>query len=249
MTDIISAEGIKKLLKNTNLPVFVFDELDSTNRFAKALTESCALVVADRQSAGKGRMGRTFFSPKGAGVYLSLKINVPDLYKNVPFITTLASVAVHKSIKELYNIDCDIKWVNDIYLNNKKVAGILCEAPDDTHAIIGIGINVYPSSLPEALKGIATYLAKSFTSVTRNELIASIADNILSLSASLPDTSFMDYYKAHSIVIGKNILCIQQDTTFTATAIDINQNGGLVVKTTDGIRTLSTGEISVRFTD
>ncbi len=249
MTDIISSEGIKKLLKGTSLPVYVFDTIDSTSLYARSLKDDFALVAADSQIAGKGRMGRTFFSPKGTGAYFSLKMPVPDLYKNVPFITTLASVAVHKAIKELYNIDCSIKWVNDIYLNNKKVSGILCEAPDDAHAIIGIGINVYPSSFPKELESIAACLTDGFSSVTRNELIALVVKNLLSLTRSLPDASFMEYYKAHSIVIGKNITCITQGTSFPATAIDINSEGALVVETADGIRTLSTGEISIRFTD
>lgn len=248
MTDIISRQGIKKHLKSTALPVYVFDELDSTNRFARTLADDCALVASDSQTAGRGRLNRRFFSPKGAGVYLSLKVSVPDLYRNIPFITTLASVAVHKSIHHLYNINCGIKWVNDLYVGEKKVSGILCEAPDEGHAIIGIGINVYPSALPDEVKDVATYLAVS-SPVTRNELIASIADNILQLVRSLPDTSFMDYYRTHSIVTGKSITCIQADTSFPARAIGISDEGGLIVETEDGIRVLSTGEITIRFTD
>lgn len=246
--DLILQQDIIRHMTNS-LPMYVLEETDSTNQFAKTVSEDCALIVADGQNAGKGRMGRTFFSPKGAGVYLSLKAEIPHLYENIPFISTLASVAVHKAIKALYNIDCSIKWVNDIYLGTKKVAGILSEVQDDTHVIIGIGINVYPSALDENLKAIATYLTEYETSVTRNKLIAEVADNLLSLLTRLPDTSFMEYYKAHSMVIGKSILCIQPDKTFPAKAIHITDEGFLVVEASDGIHTLSTGEISIRLTN
>lgn len=246
--DLIIQEKIAKHIQHT-LPLYVFDQIDSTNRFAKTVCDDYALIVADKQSAGRGRLGRAFFSPSGAGVYMSLKAKIDDLYKNVPFITTLASVAVHKAIKALYNIDCGIKWVNDIYIGTKKVAGILCEVCDDTHAIIGIGINVYPSSLPDELKSIATHLTQSPTAVTRNRLIAMVADNLLQLISSLPDTSFMAYYKENSIVIGKNVLCTSPGFSFEAKAIDIDNHGGLVVETFDGTKTLSSGEITIRFTD
>lgn len=249
MTDLISPDGIKQFLNNESLPVYVFKELDSTNTFAKALSDDCALVIAESQNRGRGRMGRSFYSPSGSGAYFSIKLQVPDLYQNVPFITTLASVAVHKAIKKLYGINCGIKWVNDIYLDNKKVAGILCEASDNTHAVIGIGINVYPSSFPEELESIATYLTGTAVSVSRNELIAHITKSIISMANTLPDTSFMDYYKAHSIVIGKNITFTMDGATFYGTATDITNRGALVVKTPNGTVTLSTGEISLRLTD
>ncbi|MBR5535453.1 MAG: biotin--[Clostridia bacterium] len=231
------------------MPVYVFDEIDSTNRFAKTLTDNCALVIANSQSAGRGRLNRSFCSPKDAGIYMSLKMPVNDLYANVPFITTLCAVAVHKAIESLFDIECGIKWVNDIYLGDKKVSGILCEGFNDTHVIIGIGINFYPASLPEEIKNIATYLTDYPSSVTRCELTGAICNNIASLINNLPDTSFMEYYKSHSSVLGRDILCIQSDVTFSATAVDINPEGALVVKTDDGFKTLSTGEISIRFTD
>lgn len=248
MCDILSKEEIKKHLQFT-LPIFVFDEIDSTNSFAKNLTEDFSLVVADSQIRGRGRLNRSFFSPKGLGIYLSLKVKVSDLYQNVPFITTLAATCVHKAVKKLFNIDCGIKWVNDIYIGNKKLSGILCEIADASHAVIGIGINFYPSSLPDDLKPIATHLTTYPSTVTRNELIGEIVNNLLASISELPKASFMEYYKAHSCVIGKKVLCIQGNCSFTATAVDITPFGGLVVKTAEGLKTLSSGEVSLRFTD
>ncbi|MBQ8540144.1 MAG: biotin--[Clostridia bacterium] len=249
MEHIISEKEIKKHLDDGALPVYVFDCIDSTNRFAKTLTEDFALVVADCQMNGRGRLNRSFHSPKGTGIYMSLKVRINDLYSNVPFLTTLCAVCVHKAIKRLFGFDCGIKWVNDIYIGNKKVSGILCEACDDSHAVIGIGINFYPSVLPEELKGVATHLTEHGSTVTREQLSALICNNILKAVKALPDTASMEYYKKHSIVIGKKVLCIQGDNSFSAIATDIDPFGALVVETADGLRKLSTGEITLRFTD
>ena len=237
-------EILKKLTHS--LPLYVFDEIDSTNRFAKDLTDTLALVVAKSQSMGRGRLGRSFISPKG-GIYMSLRANIPDLYDNVPFITTAASVAVCKAIRSLYNKDVSIKWINDIYLNKKKVAGILCESSDSSHAIIGIGINF--ADYPKELENVATSLFDKKTSHKPYELIALITDNLLDILKKLPDTSFMEYYKAHSFVLGKRVLCIEGNQSFEATAVDITHTGSLVVKTDNGLKTLSTGEITLRVTD
>ena len=249
MKDVISKEKILKQLCTDNIPIYVFDELDSTNRFAKSLTDDIALVVANSQSSGRGRLNRSFYSPKDSGIYMSLKMPVDDLYNNIPFVTTICAVAVHQAIKALFNIDCGIKWVNDIYIGNKKVSGILCEVCDCTHTVIGIGINFYPSSLPEDITHIATHLTTYPSSVTRCDLIGAICNNIYTLIKKLPNTDFMDYYKSHSCVIGKNVLCIQGDNSFSAVATDIDSFGGLIVKTPDGFKTLSTGEITLRVKD
>lgn len=243
---MISKSEIQRHL-TASIPLYVFDIIDSTNSFAKKLEEDFALVVADCQSSGRGRLGREFYSPKGSGIYFTLKVKNENLYQNVPFITTLASVAVHQAVKTLCNTDCGIKWVNDIYINNKKVSGILCEIVDETHAVIGIGINFYKSALPENLKNIATSLFDDTSPVTREELIAYVADNLFRLLSKLPDTSFMEYYKSNSIVLGKKVLCITGEQSFEATATDITPQGALVVQAADGMRTLSSGEITLRF--
>ena len=249
MTDIISKKEILSQLHGDTIPVYVFDEIDSTNRFAKTLNEDFALVVSDTQSMGRGRLGRSFHSPKGVGIYMSVKAKIEDLYNSVPFVTTLSAVAVHQSIKDLFGADCSIKWVNDIYIGSKKVSGILCEAVDASHAVIGIGINFYPSPLPKELEGIATSLSACPSPVSRSILAGRICNALLKLIKKLPDTQFMEYYKANSCVLGKRVLCIQGDESFPAIAKDIDPFGALVVETSTGPRTLSTGEITLRFTD
>lgn len=249
MYDIISKQEIIKNITKTSPVVYVFDSIDSTNRFAKSLTDEFALVVANSQTHGRGRLDRVFFSPADSGIYMSLKVPVQSLYSFVPFITTLSAVGVHRAVNELLGINLSVKWVNDLYKDGKKVAGILCEVCDDSHVVIGIGINFYASSVPKELEDIATHITDCAVQVTRSELIGAICDNISSMIFALPDTSFMDYYKQHSCVIGKKVKCIQSDSFFVATALDIDSNGALVVLADDGIKTLSSGEISIRFTD
>ena len=249
MSDVISKEEITKWLHNDTIPLYVFDEIDSTNLFAKSLTEDFALVVSNSQSLGRGRLNRSFYSPKDKGIYMSLKVKVDDLYNRVPFVTTLCAVAVHEAIEKLFSRGSAIKWVNDIYIGRKKVAGILCEACDASHAVIGIGINFYPASLPEDLEHIATHLTNSRAEFSRSDLICEICTNILNLINKLPDTSFMEYYKANSCVLGKEVLCVQGDSSFLAVATGIDECGGLIVETCEGTKTLSSGEVTIRFTD
>lgn len=246
MCDVISEKEILKHLKYFSIPVYTFDAIDSTNRFAKELNSDFALVVSNSQYSGRGRLGRSFYSPKGCGIYMTLRVKVPALYQNIPFITTISASGLHKAIKTVCNIDCGIKWVNDIYINGKKASGILCEIADSSHAVIGIGVNFLSSQMPDDLSGIAASLFEGSAPVTRCELISAIADNILTLLSRLPDTTFMEYYKANSIVLGKDVLCIQGGSTFEAHVLDIDHNGGLVVKTEDKVITLSSGEITLR---
>lgn len=247
MNSLNSAE-IQKHLSQNPLPIYTFDAIGSTNTFAKTLSDDFALVVADSQTGGRGRLGREFFSPKGTGIYMSYKANIPYLYDNVPFITTLASVAVHKAISTLYDIDCSIKWVNDIYMGNKKVSGILCEVCDESHVVIGIGINFNITPFPEDLKSIATHLPPN-PSVTRAILIGEVTNNLFKLISHLPGTSFMEYYRSHSCVIGKNVLCTLGSESFFGFCTGISPEGALIVETERGTLTLSSGEITLRFTD
>ncbi len=244
MYDTLSkAEIIKHMTKP--IPVYYFDSIDSTNSFAKTLTEDFALVVANCQNLGRGRLGRSFHSPQG-GIYFSLVASVSDLYQNVPFITTAASVAVIKAIKALYNVETSIKWVNDVYLEGKKIAGILCEVADASRVVIGIGINFYKTALPKEIEHTATYLFETEAPHNRNRFVSLITDNLLSILSNPEDKSFMEYYKAHSLVIGKAVICTRGNESFEAKAVDIDSDGALVVETPQGIQRLNSGEISIK---
>lgn len=255
-TDIENVREIYEYLK-ADIPVFYYDTIDSTNNEAKRFYEkhkndgvdTPTLFVADHQSAGKGRLGRTFYSPSSTGLYMSLMIKADSLAENTVCMTTAVAVCVTDALKALCDIDPKIKWVNDIYVENKKVCGILCEAltnPDTQKIdsiIIGIGVNIETKDFPKELSDIATSVGQA---LNRNELCAKITDNIIDMMKTIEDRKFIEKYKSRSLVLNKEITYFENGIEKSATAIDIDNNGGLVIKTESGVKTLSTGEISVR---
>lgn len=253
-TDIENVQEIFKYLK-ADIPVYYYDTINSTNARAKLFCESHqntdidVLFVANHQSEGRGRLGRSFYSPSDSGLYMSLVTTPPKDTSDMVCLTTAAAVCVTRALEELCNIKPQIKWVNDIYIDNKKVCGILCEAVtnDKTNAIdyviIGIGVNISTTDFPKEISDIATSIGQD---INRNELCAKITDNLINMKSAIANRSFINEYKAHSLVLGKEITYTENGKTKSATAIDIDQNGGLIIKTADGIKTLSTGEITVR---
>jgi BirA family biotin operon repressor/biotin-[acetyl-CoA-carboxylase] ligase len=255
--DVLSADGIRShLVKFPDIPIHFFDETDSTNRVAKSLAISGApegtLVVADCQSAGRGRLGRSFFSPHGVGIYFTLIIRPESLFETAPLITTAASVAVAKAVREKCGKDAVIKWVNDVYISGKKICGILSEAVTDMESgrvecvVIGIGINFYPGSFPDEIKDIASPIFNEKGNVTRNELTASIVDELLDIISKLPDKSFMKTYRELSMVIGKDVVCFRGNEKFEGRVKDIDDFGGLVIERDGSTEVLRSGEISLR---
>ena len=256
-SDVLSASEIALYLKEpyAHIPIYLYEEIDSTNTQAKRLCSTqaidTALVTADSQTGGKGRLGRSFYSPAKTGIYMSVIISPKTDFSNVVFLTTAASVAVFRAIRELTGKETQIKWVNDVYLDGKKLCGILTEGVTDMengqvqNIIIGIGVNITTNDFPTEVSGTATAL--NMADLSRNKLIATIANHLLDLCANLSDRSYLEDYKAHSLVLGKDINYYQNGVEYKAKAVDIDQDGGLVVQTPQGETiTLSTGEISVR---
>ena len=259
--DILSAETIRLFLpeKFRGIPVIFHDEIDSTNTEAKRLISSGelrsdCLIAAASQTEGRGRMGRSFYSPSGTGIYMSLVLHPKAELSDSVSVTTMASVAVIRAIRSLTGLEAGIKWVNDIYMNGRKVCGILSEAvfgPEKDAApflIVGIGINVSTDVFPEELRGIAASIGVQ--GLSRAELAACSAAELLSLSADLSDRSYMDEYRACSLVLGHEITYTCGDTVRRAEAVGVDDSGGLMVLFPDGSSdTLRSGEISVRLTD
>jgi BirA family transcriptional regulator, biotin operon repressor / biotin---[acetyl-CoA-carboxylase] ligase len=255
--DLLSAEGIHSSLtgKYKDLSVFSYKEVDSTNNEAKRLIASgfdrAALITAESQTAGRGRYGRTFYSPEQTGIYMTMVIHPKiDIY-NAVSITTAASVAVVRAIETLTNAKPQIKWVNDIYLDNKKLCGILTEAVTGFESgitqsiIIGIGININTVNFPADIAGIAVSLNPD--GITRNKLTAEIAKNILDISENLSDKSYLDEYRAHSLVLEKYITYYKNGDAYNAKAVAVDDAGGLVVMDDNGLtEVLRSGEISIR---
>ena len=257
-TDIISVEGIAQYL-NIRPPIHVFKTVDSTNHTAKKMAldsaEHGTVVIAEKQTAGRGRMGRSFFSPAGSGIYMSFILRPNLTSGDAVLITTAASVAVTKAIEETTQIRAGIKWVNDIYISGKKICGILTEALTDFETggieaiILGIGINFYKNNAnfpQEILPKANALFAKKPNGITRNQLVAAVINQILSICGNLQSRTFIAEYKQRSVVLGKEIEVISGEKREYALAVDIDENGGLVVKKQDGsTETLHSGEISI----
>ena len=246
---------IKEYLK-TPCRVFEFDTIDSTNNEAKRIIEKDAevcpfAVVANGQTNGRGRQGKSFYSPKDTGIYMSVIFEVPS-DADVTFFTSAAAVAVSAAIESCSNKKTEIKWVNDIYADGKKVCGILCEAVFSNRRektgrfiVVGVGVNISTENFPDELKKTATSLEG--ITCEKNKLIAEITDNILTVAKN-PDAEFLfENYRKKSCVIGKNIRYLQNNVWYDGYASDINRDGSLEVVRNDGSCVkLSGGEITLR---
>lgn len=233
------------------MDIFKFDQTDSTNLRAKEKILQGAslpcLFVANSQTMGRGRRGKSFYSPKDTGLYMSLALPYDYIDCDNVSITSMTAVAVALAIKEVCSIDTGIKWVNDLYIKDKKVCGILtelvCEPLSNTPLaiIIGIGINLSTKNFPSDIENSATSLFVSEN--VKEKLWEKITENILNIK----DNSFMDEYRRLSIVLGKEICYTVNDVDFHGVALDINDKGHLEVLNSDGSKaTLSSGEISLK---
>lgn len=254
--DKISEIAIKPNLNNS-WNFIILDKVDSTNTYANKLIISGikenSVVIAEEQIGGKGRFNRNFYSPKGNGLYMSILFKPKIKIENSPLITSYIAVAVSKAIEKLCTKDVNIKWVNDIYMNGKKICGILTEAGFDfdcgtlDYAIIGIGINVFGNDFPEDIKNIASSIEKeSGLRISRNELIVEILNNISDIESDIESRKYLDIYRKKSNVIGKNINVYYGKEEFEALAVEIDNNAALVVKTNNGIKVLNSGEVSIK---
>ena len=240
------------------LNITIFDELDSTNNYLKKIgsqgEKENQLVIALSQTGGRGRMGRTFYSPNGTGIYFSLLLH-PKLYAEKSlFLTVMAAVSVAETVMK-YNInDVKIKWVNDIYIDGKKVCGILTEGAVNCnkmldYAVVGIGINVIApeNGFPEDIKDIATAIFPGNSEENiKEKIVADVINRFFSMYNG-DDKDYIKRYREYSYLIGKEINIIQGDSTRPATVIDITGDCHLIVKNENGeIEEISSGDVSVR---
>lgn len=249
--DILNAQEIKKSL-SFDCRVEYYKTLDSTNNVAKRIIaegeDDVLLVVGEEQTAGRGRQGKSFYSPGGTGIYMSLVVHPMIELQNAVTATTAAAVAVCRAIESLTDKKPMIKWVNDVYLNGKKICGILTEAVTDfetqtvSSIIIGIGINLTTKDFPCDVQNASCLNAD----VKRAELIGAVA-NELNRIVNSGYGEFMEYYRAHSLVVGEDIVFIKNGVSTSARAVGIDDFGGLEVELADGTHyTLRSGEITVR---
>ena len=249
--DILSCAAVKSKMKN-KIDVIYYPETDSTNNRAKSLINSglCreTLIVANKQSAGRGRQGKSFYSPADTGIYMSLIVFPNAPLQSAVSSTTAAAVAVCRAIERLCDVKVQIKWVNDVYAGNEKICGILTEAVTDfetqtvSAVVIGVGINVTTSEFPQDVENAGSLCIN----VKRSAIAAAVADELLKVF-NTPCSDFIEYYRSHSMIIGKNIVFIKNGEKRNARALSIDENGGLEVMLENGGTTvLRSGEITIR---
>ena len=231
----------------TDFAVFTFDITDSTNARAKEYIVSKgslpALFIANEQTAGRGRLGRSFYSPRNSGLYMTLAIPFEKSFNDGVALTVAVSVATFRVLSPLTDKRLTVKWVNDILADGKKAAGILCEAVADA-VLIGIGINLSTESFPEDIENTASSL--EIRDIDKKRLAENISAEIIKITKE-KSANIIEEYKKISAVLHEEIYYLKNGKRFDARAVDIDVKGGLVVENLDGSKTtLSSGEITLR---
>lgn len=261
--DIMTYEEVKPYLATTYLGrnYYYYTTIDSTNIRAKALAKENApsgtIIISEEQTLGRGRLGRQWFSSKGTGLWFSMILRPSLTTADISKLTLVGGAAVSLALSEL-GVNNKIKWPNDIFVNNKKLCGILTEISGElnmvNYVVMGIGVNVNSSieDLNPEISSIATSLNIEFNhKFNRQKLLASILNNFEDLYENFQKSgsleSCLKICRDNSLIINEDILCISPRETFEAIALDINENGELVVKTKDNeIRNIMSGEVSIR---
>jgi BirA family transcriptional regulator, biotin operon repressor / biotin---[acetyl-CoA-carboxylase] ligase len=242
---------LSKLLRSSSIgkSIFLFNELDSTQDYAMTLPKSESLhgtiVIAKKQDMGKGRIGRTWISPEG-GLWMSIIFRPNFSVDNIIFIQFIGALAVANAIREITKIDCKLKWPNDVLINEKKVCGILVDVNlenENNKIVMGIGLNAnIDSSLINNFLNDGNIKATTLKEECGNDidllfLIKSILEklehyyNALSRGKTL---EIIDSWKEKSDMFGKRAIVYDGNEKLIGHVIDIDQNGGLVMKLTDG---------------
>mgnify|MGYP002515639211 FL=1 len=254
---------IRQLLKKSaaDAEITIKDTVTSTNTLLRSAAENGApdktVLIANEQTEGRGRRGKSFYSPADSGIYMSILLR-PDFGADKAFILTAgAAVAAVRAVKKVCGIDAGIKWVNDIMLDGKKICGILTEAVTDfesgslQYAVMGLGINIsrpkdgFPSEISDIASSL--YSDEAADSELKCSLAAEILNSFFDIYGHTSAERLIDEYKKYSVVIGKRIKVISAGTEYFATAVDIDNDARLVVKDNEGnIHTLSSAEVSVR---
>ena len=236
-----------------------FDTIDSTNTRAKELAAQGAphgtVLVADRQTGGRGRMGRSFHSPGGVGVYMSVLLRLKCLPRDLMHLTCAAAVAACDAVEQAADIRPGIKWTNDLVVDQRKIAGILTELvllPGEVCAVIGIGINCLQQEddFPAEIR----HMAGSLGMVTGKEIsTAAVTAALLTAFSAMADRlpgdaeTILERYRRDCVTLGRDISLVRGDEIRHGHALDIDTEGGLVVRFPDGhVETIRSGEVSIR---
>ncbi|HHV12252.1 MAG TPA: biotin--[acetyl-CoA-carboxylase] ligase [Clostridiales bacterium] len=259
--DIVSVASITPFLKGlaATFQLEVKQTVTSTNILAKEAAAKGAkegtVIIAREQTDGRGRMGRSFYSPDSSGIYFSIILRPTLNLEDSLLITTSTAVAVAKAIESIAQVEASIKWVNDIFIEDKKVCGILTEASLNfengglEYAVVGIGINTWTRSFPGEIQQTAGSLFqnKPDDAPVTSMLVAEVLNNIAESMNSLTDKKYLEEYRKRSFLLGKDILVLKGKDTTPAKAIDIDEKARLVVEYADHTtEALVSGEVSTR---
>ena len=262
-SDPLNAACIKRHLDDysARFRIDYFDEIGSTNQYLKDRAEDLpewTAAVAASQTGGRGRMGRSFYSPERTGVYMSMLLRPSIPAEDAVKITTAAAVAACLAIEEETREVPSIKWVNDIYVRGGKACGILTESAADPEtgklkwAVMGIGFNVYQpwGGFPEEIAETAGFISKSRSGDLRCRIAASFMRHFYDICGDLSDSSYIEEYKKRSFLPGKRVDVLRGETSVPAEVTGIDDECRLLVRYDDGSsEALSSGEVSVRQTD
>jgi BirA family biotin operon repressor/biotin-[acetyl-CoA-carboxylase] ligase len=234
------------------------EETGSTNEVAKERAKNGApeglTVIAERQTAGKGRYGRTFYSPQRGGIYMSVVFRPPWPMEETSYLTVMTAGAVCRAIRKTYCPTVEIKWVNDLYIDCKKLGGILTEAEfqvESAHveyAVVGIGINVFNKKFPDEIADIVTNLCEHTSeTIFVNLLIAEVMNELENAYLNEKKESVMDAYREASLILGKQIIFNDKGAENFGVAESIDEDGALIVKDENGRDLqLHAGEVKIR---
>ena len=253
--DILSAQGVKKYLKQ-DLSITVSPCVESTNTLLRSLADQGApegtVIIANAQSRGRGRSGRGFFSPGDTGLYLSLLLRPVHASPQQAVMLTAAAASAMCQAMDTLGGHPEIKWVNDIFQNGRKVCGILSEAAFSLetgapeYVVIGVGVNAYPprEGFPPELEGIAGALWQQEVPDGRNQLAAAFLDQFFRLYTAKDPALFLEDYRRRSLVVGRDVTVLLGDQQRTAHALSIDDQCRLLVKYESGeTAALSYGEV------
>lgn len=240
--------------------IYYFSEIDSTNNEGKKQANlGCAegsIVLAEEQNGGRGRLSRGWFSPVGKGIWLSIILRPPFNPYDAPKCTLMAAVAVTKAIRSVAQVQCGIKWPNDILYQGKKLVGILTEMSAEidaiNHVVIGMGINVNiaQDDFPDELQSIATSLSIiRGKEISRLILLNGILGELETAYTQVIQKGFpqmLDEWRELSITLGQKVDVMGSGRAFSGTAIDIDQDGALLVQTEQCLERVLAGDVSIR---
>ena len=260
--DVMTEVELGSLFENEFIgsEIHFYDQIDSTNNEARKIAENGAqhgtLVITECQNGGRGRRGKTWISPSGSGIWMSIILRPEMEPYNASMLTLIAALAATSAIRKCCGTECYIKWPNDIVLNGKKICGILTEMsaePDAVnYVVIGIGINVNTTEFDEEIKAVASSLfAETGQKIKRSMLVAAFAtefEKYYDIFIQTQDMSHLvEEYNSMLINAGKEVTITDSKGAFSGIAIGTDNKGQLIVTCEDGsVKNIIAGEVSVR---